>query len=312
MTEDAIVLDRVTKSFGEFKAVDDLSLNVAPGEVFGLLGPNGSGKTTTVNLVSGLSRPTAGRVSVLGHDLAIDPAAIRPRLGSVPQETALYEELSAEANLAFHADLFDYPRREVAGRITEVLELVQLADRRKSAVSTFSGGMKRRLALARALLHKPDLLYLDEPTLGVDVQSRRALWDHIIDLRREGRTVLLTTNYLEEANTLCDRVAILDHGRLVALDTPTALRARYGDTVIELRLEPEADADLLARLQRLEGVTHVAQEDGTLKVSVEGERSAAAEVVALCADHSRLRGITQREPSLEEIFLRLTGKGLRD
>ena len=312
MTENAIVLDQVTKSFGDFKAVDDLSLVVARGEVFGLLGPNGSGKTTTVNLVSGLSRPTAGRVSVLGHDLAVDPAAIRPRLGSVPQETALYEELSAEANLAFHADLFNYPRREVAGRITEVLELVQLGDRRKSAVSTFSGGMKRRLALARALLHKPDLLYLDEPTLGVDVQSRRALWDHIIDLRKEGRTVLLTTNYLEEANTLCDRVAILDHGRLVALDTPAALRARYGDTVIELKLEPEADADLLARLRKLEGVTHVGQEDGTLKVSVEGERSAAAEVVALCANHSRLRGIAQREPSLEEIFLRLTGKELRD
>lgn len=312
MTEEAIVLDRVTKSFGDFKAVDDLSLGVQRGEVFGLLGPNGSGKTTTVNLVSGLSRPTAGRVSVLGHDLAVDPAAIRPRLGSVPQETALYEELSAESNLAFHADLFDYPRREVAGRITEVLELVQLGDRRKSAVSTFSGGMKRRLALARALLHKPDLLYLDEPTLGVDVQSRRALWDHIVDLRKEGRTVLLTTNYLEEANTLCDRVAILDHGRLVALDTPAALRARYGDTVIELKLEPEADADLLGRLRKLEGVTHVGQEDGTLKVSVEGERSAAAEVVALCAAHSRLRGIAQREPSLEEIFLRLTGKELRD
>ncbi len=312
MIEDAIVLDRVTKTFGDFKAVDDLTLNVSRGEVFGLLGPNGSGKTTTVNLVSGLSQPTAGRVSVLGHDLAVDPAAIRPRLGSVPQETALYEELSAEANLAFHADLFDYPRREVAGRITEVLELVQLGDRRKSAVSTFSGGMKRRLALARALLHKPDLLYLDEPTLGVDVQSRRALWDHIVDIRKEGRTVLLTTNYLEEANTLCDRVAILDHGRLVALDTPAALRARYGDTVIELNLEPEADADLLARLRKLEGVTHVAQEDRTLKVSIEGERSAAAEVVALCAGHSRLRGIEQREPSLEEIFLRLTGKELRD
>ena len=312
MIEDAIVLDRVTKSFGDFKAVDDLTLNVSRGEVFGLLGPNGSGKTTTVNLVSGLSRPTAGRVSVLGHDLSVDPAAIRPRLGSVPQETALYEELSAEANLAFHADLFNYPRREVAGRITEVLELVHLGDRRKSAVSTFSGGMKRRLALARALLHKPDLLYLDEPTLGVDVQSRRALWDHIVAIRKEGRTVLLTTNYLEEANTLCDRVAILDHGRLVALDTPAALRARYGDTVIELKLEPEADADLLGRLRKLEGVTHVGQEDGTLKVSVEGERSAAAEVVALCAAHSRLRGIVQREPSLEEIFLRLTGKELRD
>jgi ABC-2 type transport system ATP-binding protein len=312
MTELAIVLTEVTKTFGTFTALDHLSLSVERGEIFGLLGPNGSGKTTTVNLISGLSRPTSGEIRVLGHDLSRNPAAIRPHLGAVPQETALYEELSAEANLRFHAELFDYPRARIAPRIDELLELVQLADRRKSPVGTFSGGMKRRLALARALLHEPELLYLDEPTLGVDVQSRRALWDHILALREQGRTVLITTNYLEEANTLCDRVAILDHGRLVAADTPAALKSRYGDTVIDLVLEPPAGADLVQRLRDLEGVTGVVQADGTLKVTVEGERSAAAEVVALCAERSRLRGISQREPSLEEIFLELTGKGMRD
>ncbi|GAC1677327.1 MAG: ATP-binding cassette domain-containing protein [Candidatus Dormibacteraceae bacterium] len=312
MTEPAIVLAEVTKAFGRFTALDQLSLTVERGEIFGVLGPNGSGKTTTVNLISGLSQPTAGKITVLGHDLSRDPAAIRRRLGAVPQETALYEELSAEANLRFHAELFDYPRAQIASRINMLLNLVQLDERRASAVSTFSGGMKRRLALARALLHEPELIYLDEPTLGVDVQSRRALWDHILRLREQGRTVLITTNYLEEANILCDRVAIIDHGKLVVADTPAALKSKYGDTIIDLVLEPAASPDLLTRLRALDGVTGVAQDNGTLKVTVEGERSAVADVVALCAEKTRLRAITQREPSLDEIFLELTGKGMRD
>ncbi|MEO9008628.1 MAG: ABC transporter ATP-binding protein, partial [Candidatus Dormibacter sp.] len=173
----AIRIEGLTKRFGDFVAVDDLSFEVQRGEIFGLLGPNGSGKTTTVNMISGLSAPTAGTVTVLGHDIARDARAVKRILGSVPQETALYEELSAEANLRFHADLFGIPRNGLQARIDSVLELVQLSDRRQARVSTFSGGMKRRLAMGRALLHEPELLYLDEPTLGVDVQSRRALWD---------------------------------------------------------------------------------------------------------------------------------------
>lgn len=312
MTEPAIVLTEVTKAFGGFTALDRLSLTVERGEIFGLLGPNGSGKTTTVNLISGLSQPTSGKITVLGHDLSRDPAAIRRRLGAIPQETALYEELSAEANLRFHAELFDYPRSLVGPRIDALLELVQLGERRRSPVSTFSGGMRRRLSLARALLHEPELLYLDEPTLGVDVQSRRALWDHILVLREQGRTVMITTNYLEEANILCDRVAIIDRGRLVAADTPAGLKRTYGDTIIDLVLEPAASPNLLERLRALDGVTGVVQQNGTLKVTVEGERSAVANVVALCAEQTRLRGITQREPSLDEIFLELTGKEMRD
>src|SRR5215467_11119668 len=229
----AIELRALCKTFGQLRAVDQLTLTVEQGEIFGLLGPNGSGKTTTINLISGLSTPTSGEVQVMGYQMPRHARRIRQMLGAVPQETALYEELSAWDNLDFHADLFGMSRQEKKARIRQMLDLVQLQERARSRVSTFSGGMKRRLALARALLHDPQLLYLDEPTLGADVQSRRALWDYILGLKAQGKTVLLTTNYLEEANTLCDRLAILDHGKLVALDTPDGLKRRYGDTVID-------------------------------------------------------------------------------
>ena len=311
-SEAAVELREVTRRFKDFTAVDGLGFQVRRGEVFGLLGPNGSGKTTTLNMVLGLLAPTAGEISVLGLPMPQGQQAVRRRLGTVPQDTALYGELSAEANLRFHADLFDLPRAGLDQRLTEVLELVKLQDRRTSLAGTFSGGMKRRLALARALLHDPDLLFLDEPTLGVDVQSRRALWDHVLGLKECGKTVLLTTNYLEEANTLCDRLAIIDRGRLIVLDTPANLRQRFGDTVIEMSLERHASADLLHRLRRIDGVAEAVQPNGVLRVSVEGGRMVAGRVVTLVAAEAGLQSITQREPSLEEVFLSLTGTELRD
>jgi len=308
----AVELRHVTKHFKALVAVNDLSLSISRGEILGLLGPNGSGKTTTLNMVLGLLAPSAGEIEVVGHRIPQGLREVRRRLGTVPQDTALYGELSAEANLRFHADLFDVPRERVERRITEVLELVKLEDRRKSPAGAYSGGMKRRLALARALLHEPDLLFLDEPTLGVDVQSRRALWDHILALKRGGKTVLLTTNYLEEASTLCDRIAIIDHGRLIALDTPAKLRQRFGDTVIEMAPERSPSEDLLQRLRRIDGVAEAVQPDGVLRVSVEGGRAVAGQVVTLVASEVGLKAITQREPSLEEVFLSLTGTALRD
>jgi daunorubicin resistance ABC transporter ATP-binding subunit len=312
MSRPAIELVDVTKRFGDFVALDRLGLRVEAGEIVGLLGPNGSGKTTTVNMLSGLSRATAGVVRVLGHDMAGNPRSVRALLGVVPQETALYDELSAEANLRFHADLFDVPRRAVEGRVAEVLELVELVDRRRSRVGTFSGGMKRRLALARALVHEPQLLYLDEPTLGVDIQSRRAIWDHVLGLKWSGKTVLITTNYLEEANALCDRLVILDHGRLVAEDTPRGLRHRFGDTVIHLVVEPEPAPALLERLRALAGVSGVSHSDGTLTVTVEGDRAVSGAVVGLVAREGELQEISQHETSLDEVFLSLTGREMRD
>jgi daunorubicin resistance ABC transporter ATP-binding subunit len=308
----AIELVDVTKRFGDFVAVDRLTLRITTGEIFGLLGPNGSGKTTTINMVSGLSRPTAGQVHVLGYDITRQARAVRAVLGAVPQETALYEELTAWANMIFHAELYGVPRRERDRRISDLLNLVQLADRRNSRVGTFSGGMKRRLALARALLHDPQLVYLDEPTLGVDVQSRRALWDYILALKTQGKTVLITTNYLEEANALCDRLAIIDHGKLVALDTPANLKRTFGDTVIDMETAPPVSSVLLERLRALPGVSAVSQHDSLLRVTIGGEQQVTGQVVMLVTQETALRSIAQREPDLNEIFLRLTGSALRD
>src|SRR6266568_1878508 len=254
-TGPAIEVQNLCKSFGNFRAVDHLTLSVMQGEIFGLLGPNGSGKTTTINMISGLSVPTSGEVRVMGNDVRHNARQVHQILGSVPQETALYEELTAWANMDFHADLFGIPRKQKKERITELLELVQLLDRKDSRVGTFSGGMKRRLALARALLHDPQLIYLDEPTLGVDVQARRAIWNYILYLREQGKTVLITTNYLEEAQTLCDRLAIIDHGKLVVMDAPQKLKQLYGERVVEI--ETTAPSHAAAQIRALPGVKDV-------------------------------------------------------
>ena len=310
----AIEINNLTKRFGNFTAIDGLTLTVKYGEIFGLLGPNGSGKTTTINIVSGLSKPTYGQVIVLGHDIMKNTRSVHAALGAVPQETSLYEELSAWTNMSVHADLYRVGGAHRDKRITEMLNLVQLYERKDSRVSTFSGGMKRRLALARALLHDPQLLYLDEPTLGVDVQSRRAIWDYILDVKQDkGKTVLLTTNYLEEANALCDRIAIIDHGKLVVLDTPAELKRRYCDTVMEIETASSASSQLLVQLRNIPGISQVAQDDKILKVAMSGnDLSATGKIITLVTQESNIRRIAQREPNLEEIFLSLTGTGLRD
>ena len=306
----AIEIKNLTKLFGQVRAVDDLSFTMNQCEIFGLLGPNGSGKTTTINMVSGLTAPTSGEIHVMGYDLRTHTRQVRQLLGAVPQETALYEELSAWANMDFHAELFGIPVKEKKERITQMLELVQLMERKDARVSTYSGGMKRRLALARALLHHPSLIYLDEPTLGVDVQSRRAIWDYIRALRKECRSILITTNYLEEAQALCDRIAILDHGKLIAIDTPDGLKRAYGGSVLELETtRPLTD---LSVIRGLAGVKGIWQEGQVLKVTTQGDDHAIPQVINLVAQVDEIRNITVREPNLDEVFLHLTGTGLRD
>ncbi len=306
----AIEIIDLCKSFGTFQAVDHLSLTVQRGEVFGLLGPNGSGKTTTINMISGLSVPTSGEVRILGHDVRHNVRKIHQLLGAVPQETALYEELSAWTNMDFHADLFGIPRKEKKERIARMLKLVQLEDRKDSRVGTFSGGMKRRLALGRALLHDPQLIYLDEPTLGVDVQARRAIWDYIILQREQGKTVLITTNYLEEAQILCDRLAIIDHGKLIAVDTPEHLKQTYGGSVIELETAGHSSAP--DQIRAIDGVEEVRQDGTHLTITTRGVSSIVPQVLSIIAQADELRDINVREPNLDEIFLRLTGTALRD
>jgi ABC-type multidrug transport system ATPase subunit len=266
-------------------------------------------------MISGLSKPSSGEVKVLGYNMADNTRAVHAVLGTVPQETALYEELTAWTNMSVHADLYGVPRSERDMRMTDMLKLVELYDRRHSRVSTFSGGMKRRLALARALLHDPQLLYLDEPTLGVDVQSRRAIWDYILDLKKkEGKTVLLSTNYLEEANLLCDRIAIIDHGKLVALDTPVDLKRRYGNTILEMETILPPSQHLLEKLLVMKGISNVIHNDKVLKVVMTGEDASTTtgQLVTLVTQEASLKTISQREPNLDEIFLSLTGSGLRD
>ncbi|MGB8212081.1 MAG: ATP-binding cassette domain-containing protein [Anaerolineales bacterium] len=306
----SIEMVHLVKRFGNFTAVDDLSLTVEPGEIFGLLGPNGSGKTTTVNMISGLSAPTSGEVRVMGYGLGTHTRQVRQLLGSVPQETALYEELSAWTNLDFHADLFGIPRREKKARIEAMLDLVGLTDRKDSRVSDYSGGMKRRLALARALLHDPQLVYLDEPTLGVDVQSRRAIWDYILALRQQGKTVLITTNYMEEAQELCSRIAIIDHGKMVALDTPTELKQHFGGSVVEI--ETIRTFEDLAQLRAMPGVQEAEQAGKSLKITTRAGENVIPQIINMVALCCEIREISMREPNLDEVFLHLTGTALRD
>ena len=309
-TVPAIEMQDLSKVFGNFHAVDALSLTVQQGEVFGLLGPNGSGKTTTINMISGLTVPTSGTVKVLGYDVRRNAREVRQILGAVPQETALYEELSAWTNMDFHADLFGIPRREKKQRINAMLELVQLADRKNSRVGTFSGGMKRRLALGRALLHDPKLIYLDEPTLGVDVQARRAIWDYILQLRSQGKTVLITTNYLEEAQVLCDRLAIIDHGKLIAVDTPEHLKQTYGGSVVELETAHKITG--VEKIRALEDIKEVKQENTHLTITTQGMSNVVPQILNIVSQEGEIRDIVIREPNLDEIFLRLTGTALRD
>ena len=309
-TVPAIAMIDLCKDFGSIRAVDHLSLTVQQGEIFGLLGPNGSGKTTTINMISGLSVPTSGEVRVMGYDVRHQARQVRRILGSIPQETALYEELTAWDNMDFHADLFGVPRHEKKERIVRLLELVQLLDRKASRVSTFSGGMKRRLAIARALLHDPLLVYLDEPTLGVDVQARRAIWEYCLSLRDQGKTVLITTNYLEEAQALCERLAIIDHGKLITVDTPDHLKQTFGGTILEL--ETSQLFESVEQIKELPGVKEVQQEGKRLKIRTAGVDHIVPQVVNIVSQDAELRDLAVREPTLDEIFLQLTGTALRD
>jgi ABC-2 type transport system ATP-binding protein len=322
----AIELHDLTRTFGrrgkKTTAVNGLSLKVGSGQVFGLLGPNGSGKTTTINMISGLIPPTSGTVTIMGMQVEARRTrrAVRQLVGTVPQETALYNELTAQANMAFHADLYRVPRREKAERIDTLLRLVSLADRAGSRVGTFSGGMKRRLAIARALLHDPEVIVLDEPTLGVDVHARAAIWGYIRDLRDRGKTILLTTNQLEEAQELCDELAIIDHGRLAARGTPAILRRSYGATVVSLHVQPIAAPCTLGyaleELRQLGGVTNVAivpaADASHLLAVTTQEHAEIADIIAVADRWCVIADVAVRDTSLDEVFLRLTGRELRD
>jgi ABC-type multidrug transport system ATPase subunit len=284
--------------------LDDVTLKVEPGQVVGLLGPNGAGKTTAVNLICGLLEPDAGEVRLLGAPPAGHSGRkARARLGVVPQDSTLYPELNAVEHLRLSASLYGLHRP--GGKIESVLRLVDLWDRRHARTSSYSGGMRRRLALARALLHDPAVLVLDEPTLGVDVHGRRALWDRIRELRDERRAVLLTTNYLEEAASLCDVVVILDEGKVIAAGSPAELQRRMGGYTLALRCTDRIP-ELVAALESHPAVNAVVVTGDEVRLTLPDE-AAAAEVVALASATAPVEGLRTEQPTLEDVFVALTG-----
>jgi ABC-2 type transport system ATP-binding protein len=307
MAEAAIVTELLAKRYGEIEAVRGIDLSVMPGEIFGFLGPNGAGKSTTISMLCTLLRPTSGRAAVAGYDVVRDPGAVRTQIGLVFQDPALDEQLTARENLEFHAFLYDVPRAIRTQRINEVLAMVELADRAASKVLTFSGGMKRRLEIARGILHSPEVLFLDEPTRGLDPQTRRLIWDYLRELRRrEGITIFMTTHYMDEAE-FCDRIAIIDMGRIVALGTPDELKARVGGDVITIATTDNAAS--AAELGSKFGLTP-AVDNGTLRIEVS---DGAALIPRLVRDLSaQVTAVTLRRPSLDDVFLKLTGRAIRE
>jgi ABC-2 type transport system ATP-binding protein len=308
-----IEVEQLRKLFGELAAVDGVSFTARPGEIFGLLGPNGAGKTTTIGCISGLLTPTAGRVRVMGHDVVRDGAAARRVLGVVPQDIALYEDLSAVENLRYWGGAQRMRDPVLRARITEVLELTGLQDRSREAVKKFSGGMKRRLNMACGLIHRPQVLLLDEPTVGVDPQSRGRLLEMVREEARAGVCVLYTTHYMEEAESLCDQLAVIDHGRVMAQGTLAELRAMLGQRDLLRftgRFRPEA---VRQALQSLEAIEVVQAEAELLMVSApEATRRLPAIFAALASAQAEVRETTLTQPSLETLFIKLTGKELRE
>ncbi len=308
-SESVIVLDNVTKVLGKKPRIENLSFACGPGKVYGLLGSNGAGKTTLMNLITGLYRPTSGAVRVLGLDPVRDARKVRREIGLVPQETSLYPELSALENLRFHAALYLDDQRAAERRIGEVLELVDLADRAKDAVGSYSGGMKRRLALGRAMLADPRILLLDEPTLGVDVQGTHRIWDYVRRFKGEGRTVLVSTNVMAEADALADEILLLDHGRMVRFGTPEELKAEAGSTVVRLTPASGFHVDETVLRERL-GVFSFDGE--AIVVDAPGGETDLARILGLVEGAVEIAGIELRRPTLDDAFLALTGRSLRD
>ncbi|MGE5463085.1 MAG: ABC transporter ATP-binding protein [Syntrophothermus sp.] len=313
MNDSAISVQNLQKSFGENQAVQGISFEVAQGEIFSLLGPNGAGKTTTISMLSCLLRPDAGDARVMGHSIRTDDMGVKSVLGVVPQELALYEDLTARENLTFWGKMYGLRGSALKSRVSEVLDVIGLSDRSNERVGKYSGGMKRRVNIGVALLHRPKVIYMDEPTVGIDPQSRRNILDSVVALKDQGMTVLYTTHYMEEAQELSDHIAIVDHGRLIACGTNEELVKLVGEQT-RIDLTVNVDPNRIAEAWRtIPGAEHVTVEDERITVLVDDSNVVLPRLFDSAAHLStRITSVDIREPNLEAVFLHLTGRALRD
>ncbi|HTT15882.1 MAG TPA: ATP-binding cassette domain-containing protein [Thermoplasmata archaeon] len=310
----AIVAAEISKTYvGKVEAVKRVSFAVRPGEVYGFLGPNGAGKTTTVSMLSAGLSLTAGEATVDGLDVRREPATVKRRIGVVFQESTADGDLTGRENLELAAALYSVPRSEVRGRVDGLLERMQLADAADRLAKTYSGGMRRRLELAAGIVHAPGVLFLDEPTLGLDPQGRAGFWRYVLELRKEhGMTVFVTTHYLEEADGMCDRIAIIDHGTIVASGTPGELKDRLGGDIVTVRPSAPSPA-VKAVLAAVPGVVSVGEQDGAFRLKCANGEALVPVVVAACVRAGvGLQGVSLKRPSLDEVFLEFTGREFRE
>jgi ABC-2 type transport system ATP-binding protein len=311
--QDVITVEGLTKVYsGNFTAVDHIDFSVKSGEIFGFLGPNGAGKTTTISMLITVLKPTGGKATVLGGDIAKQSLAVRGAIGVVPQEYTADEDLTGYENILLCADLYGIPRSISKQRALDLLNLVELTGFKDKRVQTYSGGMRRRLELACGLINRPKVLFLDEPTLGLDVQTRAATWNYVKMLKKEfGMTLFLTTHYLEEADALCDRIAIIDHGKIVVIGTPTDLKDSLGGDIITLAIQK--DTDITELISKLEHVKEAKKENGGYIIkSANGELTAPLIIEALRKNGHVVTKLSLSKPTLNDVYLQYTGKSMRD
>lgn len=308
----AISVDDLVKRFGNFTAVNDVSFHVKEGEIFGLLGPNGAGKTTTISILSTILSLTSGKASIYGKDVTTQRDDVRKLIGIVFQDPSLDDELTGWENLDIHARLYGVKGKEKRDAITRVLKLVELDDKAKIAVKTYSGGMKRRLEIARGFIHNPKVLFLDEPTIGLDPQTRRKIWDYIKHINEtEKLTIILTTHYMEEADELCGRIAIIDHGKIIKLDTSEKLKDSLGGDVI--KIGTTNGKALIALVNRKKLGHHAMEHDGTVEITAKDGAKALPKIIeAAKGAKIDIEYSTLKRPTLEDVFISLTGKEIRD